>query len=139
MNKSLDSHIDDLLSNLVLPTDEEIKLETRGKLAGRIGGKVSGKMNVESGHLQKIASKGGKGNSSAEMKRKNSLRKHNGHSPGTPINVYDFKTNEFIKEYPSISECCRILKLDKKSTWSVLQGINKQHKGYVFKYKDSTQ
>lgn len=64
----------------------------------------------------------------------NKSRKTNGHSEGKVVLV--FKDGVFINEYPSISECCRILQLDKKSTWSVLEGRYKQHKGYTFKYKD---
>lgn len=67
----------------------------------------------------------------------NRLRKHKGHPPTTPINVYDYKTNEFIREYPSISECARDMNLHKGNIGSVTKGKTKQHKGYRFEYKNT--
>ena len=43
------------------------------KLGGKVGGKVSGRMNVESGHLQSIASKGGKANTKEQLSAKGKI------------------------------------------------------------------
>ena len=77
---------------------------------------------------------GGKGNSSKTQSDKNKLRKYNGHKPTKKVLVY--KNDKFIKEYKSLSECARQINLDKGNIQKVCKGIYKQHKGYVFKYKD---
>lgn len=78
---------------------------------------------------------GGKGNSPEQMRKIQKLRKHNGHPPTTPIFVYDYKTNKFIREYPSIAECGRDMNLDRGTISKVCNHIHKQYKGYIFVYK----
>jgi hypothetical protein len=78
-------------------------------------------------------SKGGKGNTSESQSSKNKQRKTFGHPPVTSIEVYRFDTNDYVGEYKSISECARVLKLDKGSIQKVIIGKYSQHKGYYFK------
>lgn len=106
-------------------------------LGGKLGGKKSKELAIGIHGLSDTekklnASKGGMSNSIEEMKRKRSLVKTQGTPPKTPINVYDFKTNEFIKEYPSISECSRDMNLDKGNIHKVCNNVYAQYKGYKF-------
>ena len=77
---------------------------------------------------------GGKGNTSKQQSDRNKLRKYKGHPPTKKVLVY--KNDKFIKEYKSLSECARQMNLNKSNMHRVCKGICKQHKGYVFRYKD---
>ena len=62
--------------------------------------------------------------------------------------IYSTKTNktakpviqmtlndEFIAEFPSVSEAARVLKLDNSTISKVCRGVNKSHGGFHFRYK----
>jgi hypothetical protein len=59
MNKNFNQHLDDLLSDIVLPSDLEIKQETTSKKLA-IAGSKAGKIAKASGQLLKASSNGGK-------------------------------------------------------------------------------
>ena len=87
----------------------------------------------------KWAAMGGSSNSSESQSNKNKKRKVNGHKPPTAVIAYFYdKQNglgEYVGEYNSISECSRLLHLDKGNMHKVLIRKQKQHKGYYFEYK----
>lgn len=80
-------------------------------------------------------SKAGKANTSESQSEKNRKRKTLGHPPTTSIQVYRFDTNEYVGEYKSISECARILDLDKGNISKLINGIKSAGsnvKGFYF-------
>lgn len=51
-----------------------------------------------------------------------------------PVNVYDIYGN-FIRDYTSLNEAMRDLKLDSSSAHKVVKGTQTQTKGYILRYK----
>lgn len=51
------------------------------------------------------------------------------------VNVYDIYGN-LLKTYTGVNEACRELGLNTGSVHRVLNGVARQHKGYILKYKD---
>jgi hypothetical protein len=52
------------------------------------------------------------------------------------IEVFSYKTNEFIGISGTCSECAKILNISTKSIYRVLDGTRKQTHGYFFKNKN---
>ena len=50
--------------------------------------------------------------------------------------VYNKETNEFIGEYSSLAETARELSCSISQICQVAKGNRKQHKGFIFKYKE---
>jgi hypothetical protein len=100
MNKDFNQYIDDLLSDIELPSDEELAQETKAEKIKIVmnsvrtedsckkGGFVAGNVNKLSGQIQKLGSKNGKENG---LKSRHKVRK--------PVYEFDLNGNllrEFI-------------------------------------------
>jgi hypothetical protein len=79
-----------------------------------IGGKTQGKINTENGHMEKMRSK-------SNYNRKS-------------IKAYNRFTNELVGEYNSLTECCNKLGLVISKVSSTLAGNRKYHKSYTFEW-----
>lgn len=64
---------------------------------------------------------------------KNQIRPKN--MAGCKIKQYDLNGN-FIKEWDSISEACKVLKIDKSCIIAVCRGRQKSSNGFIWKYSD---
>lgn len=52
--------------------------------------------------------------------------------------VYQYKNNELINEYPSVSEAARITQLSEGHISACCRGVRKMHGGYTWKYETET-
>lgn len=118
------------------PSQNYIRVVRAGRKRGpfkpeeyKKGGSVGGKSHVTSGRWEEWRKNGVK--RAAELKRR-------------PVLVICKDTNDIHSEWKSITECCKILKLDRATVNAMLRTtegtkvkrrIPKAHHGFTFRYK----
>lgn len=156
--KNLNSDLDELLSKTILPSDYEIKNETRiekAKQNFKIASKISGKLRAKSGQLLKIAIKGGKtqGRKNAESGHCKRIAKSGGDANvksghidrirhlaaekcSIPIYQFDSK-GKFIKKWKNAVEAAKAVGTTPQNINLVLnpKKKNKTAAGFIWKYK----
>lgn len=114
---------------------DETKLKLRMKKIGKLNPQY-GKKQTEDTIRKKIISLTGQKRSDVTKNKQSIASIYSGQAKTTE--VYDYKTNEFLGSFHSLSEACRKLNLDPlKSSGKASQvalGKRKQHKNFIFKY-----
>lgn len=111
--------------------------ETKEKLRQqKLGDKnpMFGKTPSEKTNLKRSQSLTGQ-KRSEEVKKKQSLSSIKS-GQAKPVDVYKFKTNEYVGRFYAISEACRTLGFHKLNGKAVMvaKGKRQQTQGYIFKY-----
>ncbi len=148
MNKNLNSYIDKLLSDIILPSEDALREETKKyKQSLALKNKPKSLQHIKS--LQgKRKNPGMMGKSKSEAKIKAcKINAKLGGITGAggkatqlkcakPIYCYEYPSMKFIKEYIGAKEASRQLRLNVGNISNVLKNRCKQTGGYTFEYKN---